>query len=175
MEEVNYDGLTPLQTAVRSHNAVVQELGRMAATPQSPGEVELMQRRKLLRQCVNTLLLMGASCATKDHKSGRTSLHMASQEANVELLRIFLDQPDSLSIVNVKAFSGNTALHFASSVHGRLTQVDAVKLLMRRGADPSSKNLENEQPAQLVAEGPVGDQVRRILKGKGYQARSAAQ
>jgi hypothetical protein len=37
----------------------------MAATPQSPGEVELMQRRKLLRQCVNTLLLMGASCATK--------------------------------------------------------------------------------------------------------------
>ncbi|XP_064826438.1 NF-kappa-B inhibitor zeta isoform X1 [Oncorhynchus masou masou] len=175
VEEVNYDGLTPLQTAVRSHNAVVQELGRMAATPQSPGEVELMQRRKLLRQCVNTLLLMGASCATKDHKSGRTSLHMASQEANVELLRIFLDQPDSLSIVNVKAFSGNTALHFASSVHGRLTQVDAVKLLMRRGADPSSKNLENEQPAQLVAEGPVGDQVRRILKGKGYQARSAAQ
>ncbi|XP_031669448.1 NF-kappa-B inhibitor zeta isoform X1 [Oncorhynchus kisutch] len=175
VEEVNYDGLTPLQTAVRSHNAVVQELGRMAATPQSPGEVELMQRRKLLRQCVNTLLLMGASCATKDHKSGRTSLHMASQEANVELLRIFLDQPASLSIVNVKAFSGNTALHFASSVHGRLTQVDAVKLLMRRGADPSSKNLENEQPAQLVAEGPVGDQVRRILKGKGYQVRSAAQ
>ncbi|XP_055772285.1 NF-kappa-B inhibitor zeta-like isoform X2 [Salvelinus fontinalis] len=175
VEEVNYDGLTPLQTAVRSHNAVVQELGRMAATPQSPEVVELIQRRKLLGQCVNTLLLMGASCATKDHKSGRTSLHMASQEANVELLRIFLDQPDSLSIVNVKSFSGNTALHFASSVHGRVTQVDAVKLLMRRGADPSSKNLENEQPAQLVAEGPVGDQVRRILKGKGYQARSAAQ
>uniref|UniRef100_A0A4W5RD80 OCA domain-containing protein n=1 Tax=Hucho hucho TaxID=62062 RepID=A0A4W5RD80_9TELE len=65
VEEVNYDGLTPLQTAVRSHNAVVQELGRMAATPQSPGVVELMQRRKLLGQCVNTLLLMGASCATK--------------------------------------------------------------------------------------------------------------
>ncbi|XP_045062280.1 NF-kappa-B inhibitor zeta [Coregonus clupeaformis] len=175
VEEVNYDGLTPLQTAVLSHNAVVQELGRMAATPQSPGVVELMQRRKLLRECVNTLLLMGASCATKDHKSGRTSLHMASQEANVELLRIFLDQPDSLSIVNVKAFSGNTALHFASSVHGRVTQVDAVKLLMRRGADPSYKNLENEQPAQLVPEGPVGDQVLRILKGKGYQAQSAAQ
>ncbi|CAB1327648.1 unnamed protein product [Coregonus sp. 'balchen'] len=151
VEEVNYDGLTPLQTAVLSHNAVVQELGRMAATPQSPGVVELMQRRKLLRECVNTLLLMGASCATKDHKSGRTSLHMASQEAN--------------------AFSGNTALHFASSVHGRVTQVDAVKLLMRRGADPSYKNLENEQPAQLVPEGPV----LRILKGKGYQAQSAAQ
>lgn len=63
-----------------------------------------------------------------------------------------------------QAFSGNTALHFASSVHGRLTQVDAVKLLMRRGADPSSKNLENEQPAQLVAEGPVGDQVNNAPK-----------
>nr|XP_024000131.1 NF-kappa-B inhibitor zeta-like isoform X1 [Salvelinus alpinus] len=33
VEEVNYDGLTPLQTAVRSHNAVVQELGHMAAPP----------------------------------------------------------------------------------------------------------------------------------------------
>lgn len=32
---------------------------------------------------------------------------------------------------------------------------------MRRGADPSAKNLENEQPAHLVPEGERGDQVGR--------------
>lgn len=48
----------------------------------------------------------------------------------------------------------------ASALQGRLAQVDAVRLLLRRGADPSAKNLENEQPAQLVPDGPLGDQVR---------------
>lgn len=38
----------------------------------------------------------------QDRKSGRTALHMAAEEANVELLRLFLDQPDSLSVINAK-------------------------------------------------------------------------
>lgn len=48
----------------------------------------------------------------------------------------------------------------ASALQGRLTQPDAVRLLLRRGADPSTKNLEHEQPVQLVPDGPLGDQVR---------------
>lgn len=48
----------------------------------------------------------------------------------------------------------------ASALQGRPAQMDAVRLLLRRGADPSIKNLENEQPAQLVPDGPLGDQVR---------------
>ncbi|XP_035263471.1 NF-kappa-B inhibitor zeta-like [Anguilla anguilla] len=171
MEAVNYEGLTALHTAVLSHNAVLQELA--VAPPHSAQTQALLQRRKALGECVSTLLLMGASYRTKDHKSGRTALHMAAEEANVELLRLFLDQPDSLAAVNAKAYSGNTALHLVSALQGRVTQVDAVKLLMRRGADPSIKNLENEQPAQLVPEGPAGDQVRRILKGRGGPARSS--
>ncbi|XP_036396311.1 NF-kappa-B inhibitor zeta [Megalops cyprinoides] len=170
METVNYDGLTALHTAVLSHNTVVQELSDMSS--RSPLTQELMQRRKRLGECVCLLLLMGASYKTKDHKSGRTPLYMAAEEANVELMRLFLDQPDPLTIINEKAYSGNTALHVVSSLEGRVAQVDAVRLLMRRGADPGSKNLENEQPIQLVPEGPVGDQVRRILKGKGAQAKS---
>ncbi|KAG7467042.1 hypothetical protein MATL_G00149130 [Megalops atlanticus] len=170
MEVINYDGLTALHTAVLSHNAVVQDLSEMSS--RSPLTQELMQRRKRLGECVCTLLLMGASHKTKDHKSGRTPLYMAAEEANVELMRLFLDQPDSLAIINEKAYSGNTALHVVSALEGRVAQVDAVRLLMRRGADPSAKNLENEQPVQLVPEGPVGDQVRRILKGKGAQAKS---
>ncbi|XP_017313475.2 NF-kappa-B inhibitor zeta [Ictalurus punctatus] len=171
IEAVNYDGLTALHMAVLTHNAVVQELSHVVA-PQSPQNAALMQKRKLLGECINTLLLMGASYGSKDRKSGRTVLHMAAEEANVELLRLFLDQPDSLSVINAKAYNGNTALHMAAAQNGRQAQADAVQLMMRRGADPSIKNLENEQPIQLVPEGPVGDQVRRVLKGRGPQVRS---
>ncbi|XP_056120791.1 NF-kappa-B inhibitor zeta isoform X1 [Rhinichthys klamathensis goyatoka] len=165
VEVVNYDGLTPLHVAVLSHNAAVQE----QCVSQSPA---LQQKRKMLSECIGTLMLMGASLEAKDRKSGRSAVHMAAEEANVELLRLFLDQPSYFSVINAKAFSGNTALHMASALQGRQAQVEAVQLLMRRGADPSAKNLENEQPAQLVPEGPLGEQVRRILKGKGVQSRS---
>ncbi|XP_061082938.1 NF-kappa-B inhibitor zeta-like isoform X1 [Conger conger] len=155
IEAVNYDGITALHTAVLSHNAALKDsLDGSAAQTQA-----LLQRRKQLEECIRTLLLMGASCRSKDHKSGRTSLHMAAEEANVELLLLFLDQPDSLAIVNSTDYTGHTPLHVASALTRRVTQVDAVRLLMKRGADPSMKNLEKEQPSQLVAEGPVGDMV----------------
>lgn len=57
-------GLTPLHVAVLSHNAVVQELS-CQRTPPSGHTVALVQRRKLLGECINTLLLMGASIETK--------------------------------------------------------------------------------------------------------------
>lgn len=60
-----------------------------------------------------------------------------------------------------QAYSGNTALHVAASLQHRMTQLDAVRLLMRKGADPSARNLENEQPVHLVPDGPVGVEVRR--------------
>ncbi|XP_023691690.2 NF-kappa-B inhibitor zeta isoform X1 [Paramormyrops kingsleyae] len=157
MEAINYEGLTALHVAVLSHNAVIQELEHVS--PLSPQAETLLQKRKFLGECVSTLMAMGSSYKSKDRKSGRTALHIASEEANVELLRLFLDQPDSLSVINEKTYNGNTVLHVASSLQGRVAQVDAVKLLMRRGADPSAKNLENEQPIQLVPEGPQGDQV----------------
>ena len=60
----------------------------------------------------------------------------------------------------LQAYNGNTALHVAASLQYRVTQLDAVRLLMRKGADPSTRNLENEQPVHLVPDGPVGEQVR---------------
>lgn len=96
----------------------------------------------------------------KDRKSGRTALHLAAEEANLELIRLFLELPSCLSFVNAKAYNGNTALHVAASLQYRVTQLDAVRLLMRKGADPSTRNLENEQPVHLVPDGPVGEQVR---------------
>ncbi|KAG7238098.1 hypothetical protein INR49_031334 [Caranx melampygus] len=94
-------GLTPLHAAVLSHNAAVKE-ERCLENPCSYMAAELGQRRQMFVECIKTLLLMGASYGAKDLKSGRTCLHIASEEANVELLRLFLDLPSMLSIVNVK-------------------------------------------------------------------------
>lgn len=165
VEMCNYDGLTPLHAAVLSHNAVVKELRHME-NPCPYMISELAKRRRGYVECVRTLMHMGASYGTKDLKSGRTCLHMASEEANIELLHLFLEQPTSLAAVNVKTFSGNTALHIVSSLQNYKNQAEAVKLLMRKGADPGTRNLENELPCQLAPEGPIGEKVRLILKGK---------
>nr|XP_040034496.1 NF-kappa-B inhibitor zeta isoform X2 [Gasterosteus aculeatus aculeatus] len=195
VEMFNYDGLTPLHAALLSHNAAVKEL-RSPAGLCSHRAQELLRGKQTYFECIRTLLLMGASCGAKDLKSGRTCLHMASEEANVELLRLFLAQPsspalvdaqasgrvarqrDSVSVARVKlfcmcvcvcvfqTFSGNTALHIVCSLQKRDAQVEAAKLLMRSGADPGARNFENELPCQLVPQGPAGEKVRKILKGK---------
>uniref|UniRef100_A0A8C4RK25 NFKB inhibitor zeta n=1 Tax=Erpetoichthys calabaricus TaxID=27687 RepID=A0A8C4RK25_ERPCA len=172
LEAINYEGLTALHTAVITHNAVVHELQK-ARQPRSPHVQELLLKNKRLVDSVKLLLQMGASVQAKDRKSGRSAVHMAAEEANVELLRLFLDHPGSLNVINAKAYNGNTALHVAASLQNRLAQVDAVRLLMRKGADPSARNLENEQAVHLVSEGPSGEQVRRILKGKAAQPRAS--
>lgn len=116
---------------------------------------------------------------------------MASEEANVELLRIFLQQSSSDWVINVRVgclvvmkfskkknhqelilpisfqmFNGNTALHVASALQNHKSQVEAVKLLLMRGADPNARNLENELPSQLLPEGPTAEKVRLLLRDK---------
>lgn len=171
LEATNYDGLTPLHCAVVAHNAVVHELQRNQQ-PHSPEVQELLLKNKSLVDTIKCLIQMGASVEAKDRKSGRSALHLAAEEANLELIRLFLELPSCLSFVNAKAYNGNTALHVAASLQYRVTQLDAVRLLMRKGADPSTRNLENEQPVHLVPDGPVGEQIRRILKGKSIPQRA---
>uniref|UniRef100_A0A8C6CPY9 NF-kappa-B inhibitor zeta n=1 Tax=Moschus moschiferus TaxID=68415 RepID=A0A8C6CPY9_MOSMO len=171
LETTNYDGLTPLHCAVLAHNAVVHELQRNQQ-PHSPEVQELLLKNKSLVDTIKCLIQMGAAVEAKDRKSGRTALHLAAEEANLELIRLFLELPSCLAFVNAKAYNGNTALHVAASLQYRVTQLDAVRLLMRKGADPSTRNLENEQPVHLVPDGPVGEQIRRILKGKSIQQRA---
>ncbi|XP_010215280.1 PREDICTED: NF-kappa-B inhibitor zeta isoform X1 [Tinamus guttatus] len=170
LEATNYDGLTALHCAVLAHNAVLHEL-QNCQPPHSPEVQELLLKNKSLVETIKTLIQMGASVEAKDRKSGRTALHLAAEEANLELIRLFLELPNCLSFVNAKAYNGNTALHVAASLHYRVSQLDAVRLLMRKGADPSARNLENEQPVHLVPDGLVGEQMRRILKGKAIQQR----
>ncbi|XP_063161662.1 NF-kappa-B inhibitor zeta isoform X2 [Candoia aspera] len=172
LEGTNYDGLTALHCAVVVHNAVVHDLQRQQS-PHTPEVQELRLKSKKLADTIKFLIQMGASVEATDRKSGRSALHLAAEEANVELLRLFLELPNCLSFINAKAYNGNTALHVAASLQHRVTQLDAVRLLMRKGADPSARNLENEQPVHLVPDSPVGVEIRRILKGKTIQQRSS--
>uniref|UniRef100_A0AAQ4Q534 Nuclear factor of kappa light polypeptide gene enhancer in B-cells inhibitor, zeta n=1 Tax=Gasterosteus aculeatus aculeatus TaxID=481459 RepID=A0AAQ4Q534_GASAC len=149
VEMFNYDGLTPLHAALLSHNAAVKELRSPAGLCSGGGVV--------LRRHVGLTSLS----RLQDLKSGRTCLHMASEEANVELLRLFLAQPSSPALT----FSGNTALHIVCSLQKRDAQVEAAKLLMRSGADPGARNFENELPCQLVPQGPAGEKVEEGGRG----------
>ncbi|XP_069613849.1 NF-kappa-B inhibitor zeta [Ranitomeya imitator] len=166
VDAVNYDGLTPLLCAVIAHNAIVQKL--QFSTPATD---DLLMKNKAMVDTVKTLLHMGASVDSRDRKSGRTALHLTCEEANLELMSLFLELPTSLLFINTKAYNGNTALHVAASLQSRRAHVGAVRLLMRKGADPSARNLENEQPVHLVSDGAVGEEIRRVLKGKVMQQR----
>ncbi|XP_030060023.1 NF-kappa-B inhibitor zeta isoform X2 [Microcaecilia unicolor] len=172
LEATNYEGLTALHCAVMTHNAVVHELQQVQQR-HSPEVQELLMKNKSLVDTIKALIQMGASVEARDRKSGRSALHLAAEEANLELLRLFLELPNCLSFINAKAYNGNSALHVAASLQYRVSQVDAVRLLMRKGADPSVRNLENEQPVHLVPDGPDGEQIKRILKGKAVQQRAS--
>lgn len=54
---------------------------------------------------------------------------------------------------------GHTALHMAAGLHGNPHQEEILRLLLSRGADPSIRNLENDQPAHLLQSGLQGEQV----------------
>ncbi|XP_043935007.1 NF-kappa-B inhibitor delta-like isoform X2 [Protopterus annectens] len=69
----------------------------------------------------------------------------------------------SYDFVNMKAH-GNTALHMAAALRNEINQEEIVKLLLKHGADPSIKNLENEQAIHLVQQGEDGSRVRKLLK-----------
>ncbi|XP_018102469.1 NF-kappa-B inhibitor zeta [Xenopus laevis] len=170
VEQKNYEGLTALHCAVTAHNTIVQQLQK-PLQDRTPETEEL--KNKAMVDTVKMLLQMGASVEAKDSKSGRTALHLAAEEANLELLSLFLGLPRTLSFINEKAYNGNTALHVAASLQYRKTHLGAVRLLMRKGADPSARNLENEQPVHLVPDGPVGEEIRRVLKGKSVQHRTS--
>lgn len=56
-------------------------------------------------------------------------------------------------------YNGNTALHLVCALQNHSAQVECVKLLMRKGADPEAKNSEKELPCHLVPAGFSGEEV----------------
>uniref|UniRef100_A0A8D0BD84 NFKB inhibitor delta n=1 Tax=Salvator merianae TaxID=96440 RepID=A0A8D0BD84_SALMN len=147
-------GLTPLHCAVIAHNAAFQA-----------ENMELLSQHHLqdFLLCIQLLLHLGADYKSQDLKSNKTILHLAVQAGNLPLIQILLQLPERelQHFVNMKAH-GNTALHMAAGLHGHRFQEEIVRLLLQHWADPSTRNLENEQPVHLLAPGPGTEQVARV-------------
>lgn len=54
---------------------------------------------------------------------------------------------------------GHTALHMAAGLHGNPHQEEILSLLLSKGADPSIRNLENDQAAHLLQSDHQGEHV----------------
>ncbi|XP_056407452.1 NF-kappa-B inhibitor delta isoform X2 [Hyla sarda] len=158
LEARNYEGLTPLHCAVISQNNAF-------TTKKSQNTPNTQQRERETFMCVQLLLQMGASCTSQEIKSNKTVLHLAVQAGNVPLVKYFLETSHTNlpGVINMKAH-GNTALHMAAALPPTRSTEYLIQLLLFYGGDPSTRNLENEQPAHLVPPGEFSEQIKMLLK-----------
>uniref|UniRef100_A0A8D0HMM1 BCL3 transcription coactivator n=1 Tax=Sphenodon punctatus TaxID=8508 RepID=A0A8D0HMM1_SPHPU len=104
---------------------------------------------------VLSLLEHGADIDAVDIKSGRSPLLHTVENNNLAMVELLLQRGAS---VNAQSYGGNTALHAASG-RGLL---EAVRLLVRSGADGALKNYHNDTPLMVAKNKRVID----ILRGK---------
>ena len=83
---------------------------------------------------VEELIDAGAEVDLVEGKSGRTSLHLATETNQHDMVKLLLNKGAG---VNLQSYSGSTALHLAS---GRGLQ-DIVALLLNSGADSTLRNV----------------------------------
>ncbi|XP_025222165.1 NF-kappa-B inhibitor delta isoform X1 [Theropithecus gelada] len=157
LEARDFEGLTPLHTAILALNVA------MRPSDLCPRVLSTQARDRL--DCVHMLLQMGANHTSQEIKSNKTVLHLAVQAANPTLVQLLLELPrgDLRTFVNMKAH-GNTALHMAAALPPGPAQEAIVRHLLAAGADPTLRNLENEQPVHLLRPGPGPEGLRQLLK-----------
>ncbi|XP_036130562.1 NF-kappa-B inhibitor delta isoform X3 [Molossus molossus] len=157
LEARDFEGLTPLHTAILALNVA------MFPPDLWPRVLSTQARDRL--SCVQMLLHMGADHTSQEIKSNKTVLHLAVQAANPTLVQLLLELPqgDLRAFVNMKAH-GNTALHMAAALPPGPPQEAIVRSLLAAGADPTLRNLENEQPVHLLRPGPGPEGLRQLLK-----------
>ncbi|KAK2844426.1 hypothetical protein Q5P01_011085 [Channa striata] len=167
LEARNFEGMTPLHCAAISHSVTMKALSASGLV-----DVSLQTKASQKLSCVQMLLNGGASLHSQEIKSNKTVLHLAVKEGNIELVRYLLNipLPNMKDFVNMKAH-GHTALHMAAGLHGNPHQEEILRLLLNKGADPSIRNLENDQPAHLLQSGPQGDQFKLMLKKRNASSR----
>ncbi|KAM6225373.1 NF-kappa-B inhibitor delta [Rhynchocyon petersi] len=157
LEARDFEGLTALHTAILSLN--------VAMRPADLYHRVLNTQARDRLTCVQLLLQMGADHTSQEIKSNKTVLHLAVQAANPTLVQLLLELPraDLQAFVNMKAH-GNTALHMAAALPPGPPQEAIVRRLLAAGADPTLRNLENEQPVHLLRPGPGLEGLRQLLK-----------
>lgn len=163
LESRNFEGMTPLHCGAISHCGTVKAVASGVCLQTKAAE-------KLA--CVQMLISEGASLLSQEIKSNKTVLHLAVKEGNIDLVRYLLKIPmaNMKEFVNMKAH-GHTALHMAAGLHGNPHQQEILQLLLSRGADPSIRNLENDQAAHLLQSGFLGEQLKIMLKKRNTSSR----
>ncbi|NWX18265.1 IKBD inhibitor, partial [Aegotheles bennettii] len=149
---LGFPGHTPLHCAVLAHNALLREQACQMLTEEQ--QESLQHQSEELECCIHLLVQTGASIYSRDVKSNKTVLHYTVQDGNISLLRYFLELNafKSKDFVNNKAH-GNTALHMAAALPRDKNQKEIVQLLLDHGADPSIRNLDNDQPIHMAPSG----------------------
>ncbi|XP_054478293.1 NF-kappa-B inhibitor delta [Anoplopoma fimbria] len=167
LEARNFEGMTPLHSAAISHNVTMKALSNSGLA-----DVGLQTKASEKLSCVQMIFASGASLVSQEIKSNKTVLHLAVKEGNIELVTYLLRIPllNMKDFVNLKAH-GHTALHMAAGLHGNPHQEEILQLLLRRGADPSIRNLENDQPAHLLQSGLQGERLKLMLKKRSASSR----
>ncbi|XP_051576262.1 NF-kappa-B inhibitor delta-like isoform X1 [Myxocyprinus asiaticus] len=172
LETGNFEGLTPLHCAVISHCGTMKAINASSSSSTwlADGSLQTQAEDKLM--CLRFLINAGASVLSQEIKSNKTVLHLAVKEGNIHLVRFLLSLQlsDMQAFINMKAH-GHTALHMAAGLHGSPHQEELIRLLLSRGADPSIRNLENDQPAHLLQGGDKGERLKLILKKKSASSR----
>ncbi|XP_050988190.1 NF-kappa-B inhibitor delta isoform X1 [Labeo rohita] len=172
LEARNFEGLTPLHCAVISHCATMKAINASSSSSTWLADSSLQTQAEDKLTCLQLLINAGASVLSQEIKSNKTVLHLAVKEGNIHLVRFLL----SLQLSNMQAFinmkaHGHTALHMAAGLHGSPFQEELIRLLLSHGADPSIRNLENDQPAHLLQSGDKGEKLKLILKKKSASSR----
>ncbi|XP_068995899.1 NF-kappa-B inhibitor delta [Embiotoca jacksoni] len=167
LEARNFEGMTPLHCAAISHSVTMKALSTIGLA-----DVNLQTKAAEKLSCVQMLLSAEVSLLSQEIKSNKTVLHLAVKEGNIDLVRYLLriPLPNMKDFVNMKAH-GHTALHMAAGLHGNPHQEEILQLLLSKGADPSIRNLENDQPAHLLQSGLQGEQLKLMLKKRSASSR----
>ncbi|KAI3677877.1 hypothetical protein L6452_37149 [Arctium lappa] len=128
---------------------------------QNPTATELERVEELLEAAryndiddVIKLAAVGVSLDSKDEE-GRTALHMASANGNVDIVNYLISNKVDVNASNVE---NNTPLHWAC-LNGR---IEVVKILILAGADVSSLNRHERTPVDEAAIGGKMDVIDAI-------------
>lgn len=116
----NNDKQTPLQTAVLNDSAISCQL----------------------------LIEHGADFHVKD-ALGRTPLHLAAFNGQLEVLSTLLQYIDNTDVDNTDSL-GYTPLQIVCDVQQQANSYDIAKLLLQKGANPLMRDLNNESPYKLI-------------------------
>ncbi|KAI3638057.1 hypothetical protein MIR68_003668 [Amoeboaphelidium protococcarum] len=105
------------------------------------------------------LLLERQADVSVQNIAGDTALHLACQNADIELTKIILDVPDQVAVLNIANDHGNTALHYACYRN----DVKLVELLIKQyGALIGSVNKYGKIPLDF-ARPSLKSQLKDIL------------